>query len=522
MHPYLILNKMDVSLIIIGVIAFSAGITVAYFVFRPKAKLLEESTKKEAERIRKNAEIEADRILSDGRKQVDQLRENAKKEEMQTRDRLVKMQEAADERILKRETALEEKADKMEKAKEEYEKSMTELEKQKSELGKSLSKQDEELEKISKLTKTEAKEELLKRIEKEASTELADTLKMKVEAMEKAAEEESSNIIVQSIQRFAAPVTAESTITVVKIDSDDLKGRIIGREGRNINAFEMMTGVDLIVDDTPGTITISCFDMFRRYVAKVALEELVKDGRIHPSNIEEYVKKAQESAAKLILELGQKACYELGVTGFSEQILKLIGRLRFRTSYGQNVLRHSIEVAYIAEAIANELPSADPEICKKAGVVHDIGKAVSHEVEGGHAIIGRDILKKFGVDEKIILAMQSHHEDFPYETIESRILQAADAISAARPGARRETMEKYIKRLKELESIASSFTGVEKVFAIQAGREVRVFVNSTEVDDFTSEKLSFDIARKIEKNCEYPGEVKVAVIRENRFEDTAK
>lgn len=284
----------------------------------------------------------------------------------------------------------------------------------------------------------------------------------------------------------------------------------------------MLTGVDLIVDDTPGTITISCFDMFRRYIAKIALEELIRDGRIHPSKIEEAVKKAEARADKILLELGKKAAYDLGVSGFSDQILKLIGRLRFRTSYGQNVLQHSIEVAYIAEAMAQELPGADPELCKKAGFVHDIGKAVSHEVEGGHALIGNDILKKFGVDERIRYAMRSHHEDFPYESIESRILQAADAISASRPGARRETLDKYIKRLKELETIAGEFDGVEKVFAIQAGREVRVFVNAKEVDDFTSEKLSFDIARKIEQTCSYPGEVKVAVIRESRYEGVAK
>jgi len=513
---------MDIFIIGVGAGSFVIGTLLAYFIVRPKSKIIEDAARQEAERTRKNAEVESDRTLREGRKQVDHLRENVKREEMQMRERIAKMQSIADERILKRETILEEKIEKLELAREDYEKSISELEAKKSNLEKKLCQQDEALEKVAKLSKDEAKAELLERVEKTASSELADTLRKKVDDMEKNADEESSNIIVQSIQRYAAPVTAESTITVVKIDSDDLKGRIIGREGRNINAFEQITGVDLIVDDTPGTITISSFDMFRRYVAKIALENLIKDGRIHPSKIEECVIKAQEDAAKLILELGQKACYDLGISGFSEQILKLIGRLRFRTSYGQNVLSHSLEVAYIAEAIANELPPANPEICKKSGLVHDIGKAISHEVEGGHAVIGRDILQKFGADKRIIQAMQSHHEDFPYETIESRILQAADAISAARPGARRETMEKYIKRLKELESISGSFSGVDKAFAIQAGREVRVFVNAEQMDDFSSEKLSFDIARKIEKDCEYPGEVKVAVIRENRFENVAK
>ena len=512
---------MDPFVIGTGLGGLFLGVFVAYFIFQPKTKSIEETAQKEAERVRKTAELEAEKLLLDGRKQVDQLRENTKREEVQMQERITKMQTIADERIMKREATLEEKIDKMEVAKEEYEKSIEALESEKKQLDKKIKEQDEVLEKVAKLSKEEAKDELLKRVETEASKELANTLTRKIEETKKTAEEEGSNIIVQSIQRYAAPVTAESTITVVKVE-DDSKGRIIGREGRNINAFELITGVDLIVDDTPGTITISSFDMFRRYVAKIALEELIKDGRIHPSKIEECVKKAQENADKLILELGQKACYDLGLSGFPEQVLKLIGRLRFRTSYGQNVLSHSMEVAYIAEALAEALPPAAPEICKKAGILHDIGKAISHEVEGGHAVIGKEILEKFYIDKKVILAMQSHHEDYPYETLESRILQAADAISASRPGARRETMEKYIKRLKELEAISSSFPGVEKTFAIQAGREVRVFVNATEMDDFKSEQLSFDIARKIESNCEYPGEVKVAVIRENRFENVAK
>mgnify|MGYP000498260070 CR=1 FL=1 len=359
-------------------------------------------------------------------------------------------------------------------------------------------------------------------MEDQCEKDLADLMRKKVEVLEKSADTEASNIIVQSIQRFASNATAEHTVSVVKIDSDDIKGKIIGREGRNINAFEMLAGVDLIIDDAPGAITISSFDLYRRYVAKVALEELLKDGRIHPSKIEEVIKKAQEAADKMLLEIGKRAAQELGVTGLPDQILKLTGRLRFRTSYGQNVLQHSLEVAYLAEGLAYQLPGADPELCKKAGLLHDIGKAVSHEVEGGHAVIGMEILEKFGIEPEVVTAMKSHHEDFPYESLEARVLQAADAISASRPGARRETLEKYIKRLKELETIASSFEGVDKVFAIQAGREVRVFVNAAKVDDLASEKLSFDIARKIESGCQYPGEVVVAVIRESRYEGVAK
>ncbi len=498
------------------------GAILSYFLTKPRSKIIEEAARKSADQIRKTSELESERLLADGRKQVEHLRENARREEVQTRERLEKMQVQADERLQKRESVLEQKIEKAENSREDFEEKQKKANEKTKELDTKLAEQNDVLSEISGLSKEDAKERLLEQLETEYSDDLAKVLHKKVELARTSADEEASNIIVQSIQRYAAPVTNESTVSVVKLESDDLKGKIIGREGRNINAFEMMTGVDLIVDDTPGTITISCFDMFRRYIAKIALENLIKDGRIHPSKIEEMIKKAQEQADKLILEIGKKAAYDLGITGISEQVLKLIGRLRFRTSYGQNVLQHSIEVAYLAEAIANELPGADPELCKKAGLLHDIGKAVSHEVEGGHALIGKEILEKFGVDPQAVSAMKSHHEDFPYESIESRILQAADAISAARPGARRETLEKYLKRLKELEAIASGFEGVDKVFAIQAGREVRVFVNAGKLDDLSSEKLTLQIARKIEDNCEYPGEVRVAVIRENRFEATAK
>lgn len=508
--------------IILGVAGLAVGAVLTYLSTRPKAKIVEETARAEAERIRKNAQSEADRIVSEGRKQAEQVRENAKREEEQNRARLAKLEEQADERIAKKEEQLEQKKEKMEESREKYEKSAEALEAQKKDLQKKLDEQNEALEKIAKLSKDDAKKQLLDQIEEQCSKELSTAMERKIEAIRKDADEEASNILVQSIQRFASSVTGESTVSVVKIESDDLKGKIIGREGRNINAFEMLTGVDLIIDDTPGAITISSFDLYRRYVAKVALEELLKDGRIHPSKIEEVVKKAQEAADKMLLEIGKRAAQELGVTGLPDQILKLTGRLRFRTSYGQNVLQHSLEVAYLAEGLAYQLPGADAEMLKKAGLLHDIGKAVSHEVEGGHAVIGMEILEKFGIEEEVIVAMKSHHEDFPYESLEARILQAADAISASRPGARRETLEKYIKRLKELETIASSFDGVEKVFAIQAGREVRVFVNAAEVDDLEAEKLSFEIARKIESGCQYPGEVVVAVIRENRFEGVAK
>ncbi len=512
----------NLIIIALGLGGVALGSVLSYLFVRPRTKLLEETAKDQAQQIRTNAKSEADRIVADGKKFAEDLREGAKREEQQLRDRLSKMQEQADERLVRREEQLEQKAEKADKAREEYEKSVRELEDKRKQLDDKINSQNEELAKIAKLSTKDAKSELFKRLEDQCEKDLADIMRKKVDTLEKAADEEASNIIVQSIQRFASNATAEHTVSVVKIDSDDIKGKIIGREGRNINAFEMLTGVDLIVDDTPGTITISCFDPFRRFIAKMALENLIKDGRIHPSKIEEAVQKAEEMGDKALIDIGQKAAIELGISGLPEPILKMTGKLRFRSSYGQNVLQHSIEVAYLAEGIANYLPGADPEVCRKAGLLHDIGKAVSHEVEGGHAVIGKEVLEKFQIDPAVVIAMKSHHEDFPYESLEARILQAADAISASRPGARRETLDKYIKRLKELEAIASSFDGVEKVFAIQAGREMRVFVDSKEVSDLDSEKLSLEIAQKIEANCQYPGQVKVVVIRDSRFEGVAR
>jgi len=513
---------MDYLQVILPIGGVLIGAIASYFLVKPKSKIIEEAAQKAADALRENARLESERIINDAKDYAKQLRETLRQEEEKMHERFEKMQEQADARLLKREELLEQKIEKTEQKRTEYEKARQEFEEKNEELQKKLAEQNQELEKIAKFTKDEAKAELIQRIENETEKELADTMRRKIDLVRSTADEEASEILVQSIQRYASSVASESTVSVVKIESDMLKGKIIGREGRNINAFELLTGVDVIIDDTPGTITISSFDVFRRYIAKIALEELIKDGRIHPLKIEEMVEKAQEKADKLLLELGQKAVQELGITGFPEQILKLLGRLRFRTSYGQNVLTHSIEVAYLAQGIAQELRGVDPDVCLKAGLLHDIGKAVSHEVEGGHAVIGMEILEKFGIDKEIITAMKSHHEDFPYESMEARVLQAADAISASRPGARRETLEKYIKRLKEIESIAGSFTGVEKVFAVQAGREVRVFVNSREINDLEAEKLSFEIARKLEKNCEYPGEVRVAVYRESKYEETAK
>ncbi len=513
---------MEINLIIAGIVGLVLGVGGGFAIFRPKSQKIEEKARHEAKRIHHTAQQEAEKLLSDARHQAQKTRHSLQDEENESRKRIHHMQQQADERIAKREGMLEQRMEKADAQKEKYESALKNYEAQKQILQKKTDEQDQVLASLSKLSKEDAKKELLKRMETEVSDQLTDTLRRRVELMREKADEEANEVLIRSIQRQASTTTVENTTSVVKIDSEELKGKIIGKEGRNINAFEMLTGVDVIIDDSPGTITLSCFDMFRRYVAKVALERLVKDGRINPSRIEESIRDAERSTDKLILEIGQKAAQDLDMDRLPDPVLKLLGRLRFRTSYGQNVLDHSKEVGWLAESIANQIPGADSDICRKAGLLHDIGKAVSHEVEGGHAVIGKDILEKFGIDERIVTAMKSHHEDFPYESIEARIIQAADAISASRPGARRETLEKYIKRLKELESIAGSFKGVEKSFAIQAGREVRVFVNAKELDDLKSKKLSFDIARKLEKECQYPGEVQVTVIRENRFEEVAR
>ena len=323
------------------------------------------------------------------------------------------------------------------------------------------------------------------------------------------------------MQRYAASQASEGTTTTVSLPSDDIKGRIIGKEGRNIKALERLTGVELIIDDTPEAIVISGFDPVRRHVAKLSLEKLISDGRIQPARIEEAVLKAKEEVSDKIREAGEAAMYDAGIVGIDPKLVWLLGRLRYRTSFGQNVLMHSLEVCHIAGILAAEL-GADIVTAKKGGLFHDIGKAIDHEVEGSHVEIGRNLLKKFGVAEEVIKAMQSHHEEYPYETLESRVVQAADAISAARPGARKDTLEEYVRRLSELEDLTMKFEGVEKAYAIQAGREVRVFVTPESIDDFGAKKLARDIANRIQEELHYPGDIKVVVIRETRIVEYAR
>ena len=334
-------------------------------------------------------------------------------------------------------------------------------------------------------------------------------------------EKRAKEILASAIQKYALSQAQDLTTTMVSIPSDDLKGRIIGKEGRNIRTLERLTGVEIVVDETPETVLISGFDPIRRQIAKLALEKLVQDGRIQPARIEEIVHKVEAEIATQIKESGERAIYETGIVDLDPKIVQLLGRLRFRTSYGQNVLLHSIEMVFLAEAIASEL-GADVRIAKKAALLHDIGKAVDHQIQGSHVDIGIRILEKFNVEKEVIDAMKSHHEEYPAESLEAVIVQVADQISGSRPGARKDTLEHYIKRLQDLENIANAFAGVDKSYAIQAGREIRVFVNPGEIDDLRAKKLSKEIARKIQEELKYPGEIKVTVIRENRIVEYAR
>ncbi len=469
-------------------------------------KQMELRAHEEAQEIIDEAEKRAEEILHKTEQKLKEREDRAKK----TEDRLIKKEEFLDTRqidLQKEATYIKEKVAEIKTIREKADSLIEE--------------RTEELSKISGLTKTEAKEELIKVIEKESEEDLLLRMqKVEAEGQEKL-EDQARGILALAIQRLATTVSGEIMATNVAIPGDEIKGKIIGKEGRNIKAFERMTGVEVIVDDTPGSITISSFDPVRRAVAKLALENLISDGRIQPAKIEEFVEKAQTETNKLIKEKGEAAAYECGVYNLDPKLLLILGRLHFRTSYGQNVLEHSVEMAHLAGMIAEEL-GANVQIAKAGALLHDIGKALDHEVAGTHVEIGRKILQKFNVSEEIVKAMQAHHGEYPYETVESVIVQTADAISGGRPGARRDTVEHYLKRLEDLEAIATGFPGVEKAYALQAGREIRVFVTPEKVSDLEAKKMARDIAIRIETELKYPGEIKVNVIREARSIEFAR
>ena len=489
-----------------------------------------DTTKAEAEIKSKRdlAESEAKRIVTDAevkaRSELLRVREtfdkesDAKRQELRAEEkRLAKREDLIDQK-LEALTSKERMLDASEKAVAEKEKALAAKDKQYNEM---IAQQKSQLLKVANLSVEEARGILLANIEKDMEKESAQIIERKLEEAKETAESQAREIVVTAIQRYAADHTADSTVSTVDIPSDDMKGRVIGREGRNIRAFEKATGVDVIVDDTPGVVVVSAFDPVRREIARRSLERLIQDGRIHPTRIEEIVAATEKDVAKQIIEYGKQALIEANIRSMHSKLVELLGRLHFRTSYGQNVLKHSLEVAYLSQVIAEEL-GLNGMIARRAGLLHDIGKAVDHEVEGTHPQIGADLCKRYGEKEEILNAIAAHHGDVEAKSIFTPIVAAADAISASRPGARRESLERYVQRLQKLEEIACSFEGVKQSYAIQAGREVRVIVDAENVDDRLLTKLARDIAHRVEDEMEYPGEVKVTLIREVRAVDYAR
>jgi len=456
-------------------------------------------------------------LLLKAKDEAFKIKEEAKEEEEELRKDLQELEK----NLRRREEMIDKRLESADLEKDRASAKEKEIEQIKKEIEQIKNKHQEALEKIAKLKKEEALDLLLKQVEKEYKEELIRKIKEQKSIAREEAQIVAREILSTVIQRLASEHTVETTTTAVSLPNDEMKGRIIGKEGRNIQIFEKETGTDLIIDDTPDTVVISAFDPIRRHIAKIALEKLIADGRIHPTHIEELVQKAKEEISQQVKEAGEAAAYEVGVAGLHPDLLKILGRLKFRTSYGQNVLQHSIETAHIAGMLASEL-GADVNLAKKASFLHDIGKAVDHDIPGPHHHISVDICKKYGLSEDICDAIASHHDDIEPKTVEAIIVKAADAISSSRPGARRETFENYIKRLEELENIANSFPGVNKSYAIQAGREVRIIVKPEELDDLQALKLSKDIAKKIEEDLQYPGTIKVNVIRETRAIEFAK
>ena len=514
---------MNDILIVVITFLISAAIMIPVGMFLRKriAESKIQGAENEANRLLENAKIEAE---NKKREEIFKVKEemlmarNELDQEIKERRGEVQLQE---KRIIQKEEMLEKRASMLERHEKELEQKVLANEEEKSKLLEIKEQQSAELQRISCLTKEEAKEQLLSELERDLNDEKAAIIK-EIEANTKEqANKTAKEIVSYAIQKCAADHTSETTVSVVALPNDDMKGRIIGREGRNIKALETLTGIDLIIDDTPEAVILSGFDPLRREVAKIALEKLIDDGRIHPAKIEEMVEKAKEEVEASIKAEGERAMLETGVNSLPPEVIKLIGKLKYRTSYGQNVLNHSIEVSNLARIMADEI-GVDSKLARRAGLLHDIGKALDHDMEGTHVEIGVDVLKKFKENEKVINAVEAHHGDVEPKTIEAILVQAADAISASRPGARRETLETYIKRLEQLEEIADSFEGVEKSFAIQAGREVRLIVKPDKVTDSEMIIMARDVAKKVESEMEYPGQIKVNVIRETRAIEYAK
>ena len=503
--------------LLVAIGSLIAGSILGYFARQSIAKRQAHTAEAKIDKLVGEAKAQAQEIILKAKDKAVKALDEIKNEETRREEAFRRTQQ----RLERKEEVLEKKSFDLDKEEKEFKEKVEKVREIKSELERLKDEEIKKLENLSKLSQAQAKKELLNLIEDKNKEEIF----AKVQKLEKFGKEElekkAQDIMVSALQRYASSQVAEITTTTVNLPSDEIKGKIIGREGRNIKTLERLSGVEVIIDDTPETIVISGFDPVRRHIAKIALEKLIADGRIQPARIEEVIEKAKEEIDAKIKEAGEAAAYDVGIVGLDSRLVHLLGRLTFRTSFGQNVLLHSIESAHLAGMLASEL-NADVTISKKAALFHDIGKAVDHEVQGSHVEIGIKILEKFGIDQKIIDAMKSHHEDYPFVSIEASIVQAAEAVSAARPGARKENLENYLKRLEELEKIATSFEGIEKAYAIQAGREIRVFVNTEKVDDLQAHKLAKDIAQEIEKELKYPGEIKVNVIRETRVIEYAR
>ncbi len=505
---------MEIIVPIIAAIVGIAGGAGAVFAYNKKN---ESGGKNKAEDLVRKAKNEASDIVSKARKEAADVAEKSKNEEDERRKEWKK----TENRLSERESLLDGKLDQLEKKSERLVKQEKEIEDLKTEIRDIRTKQQEKLEKIAGLSKAEAKDKLMAMTEKDIKDDLTKLVVKEQEAIKRDIDETAQSILVTAMERMSSEVTADRTITALKLPDDEMKGRIIGKEGRNIQALQRATGVDIMVDDTPGMVVLSSFDPIRRQVARYALERLMKDGRINPTSIEEAVAKAEREIDKEVMRAGEDAAREVGIVGIPHEMLHLLGELKFRTSYGQNVLLHSIEMAHIAGMIAEEI-GADKRVAKTATLLHDIGKAVTHKIEGKHAEIGAELAKKYGLPDEVVHAIAAHHDDIEPTTPEAIIVKICDALSAARPGARNISAENFAERMKDLENIATSFPGIDKAYAISAGREVRVVVEPKAVDDLTALKLARDIADKIEATMSYPGVIKVNVIRETRAIEYAK
>ena len=505
------------TLLIVGVVTLAAGSILGYFarqsIAKRRADSIEQTLQKKTSQVKK----ETEQIAEQARLKAKEVLDSAKTEQDERRKALLETEQL----LLKREETLDRRNAEFDKKEQEFTSKVERLKEIEKDLKETNMKMLQKLETVADFSQEDAKKELLQRVQEQYEKDIVAKMRKLEADGEERFQRRAKEILLYAIQKTAVSQVQEVSTTTVLLPSEDMKGKIIGKEGRNIRALERLAGVEVIVDETPESVVISGFDPMRRHIAKVALERLIQDGRIHPARVEEEVAKVESEVDSQMKESGEAAIYDVGIIGIDPKLVHLLGRLKFRTSYGQNVLLHSIEVAHVAAALAAEV-GVDVNIAKKGGLFHDIGKALDHQVEGSHVDIGMRILEKFGIEKEVIVAMKSHHEDYPYESLEAVIVQTADAISASRPGARKDTLENYLKRIGELETLVTSFDSVERAYAIQAGREIRVFVKPEEIGDLEAQQLARGIANRIEEDLKYPGEIKITLIRENRFIEYAR